>query len=358
MDAAPSEAATPPEAAVDVPYDAPDVGDPLRFDVRARGPFHVGFRQVMTTYTPPGGMPRTIPVSLWYPTWTTTGAHPRYNGIIIDSDSVVNAPPAPSPYGPRYPVHVYSHGYRGWGATSAFLMRYFATHGWVAIAPDHIGNLLGDTPDPLPTNVHYLRPLDITASLDAMERLPATDPFAGRLDTSRVLMSGHSFGTEAVWASSGATWDPDAISAACMPMSLCTAADLAVFRAGTRDPRVVAGIPMAGAINRQFFTATGHTSVRIPLFAMSGTDDPVGADVQWMSTAPMPLTWIEVRGGCHQFFALGGCANIGDDLMEPIVGVYALSLGRSVVLRDTSTAVADILAGRTVLSDTVTFHTR
>jgi hypothetical protein len=38
--------------------------------------------------------------------------------------------------------------------------------GWVAIAPDHTGNTLSDTPDPLPIDINYLRSMDITATLD------------------------------------------------------------------------------------------------------------------------------------------------------------------------------------------------
>ena len=107
-----------------------------------------------------------------------------------------------------------------------------------------------------------------------------------------------------------------------------------------------------------FFGPDGHSSVTVPLLAMSGTADPVGADVQFTTTAPLPLTWIEVLGGCHQFFALGGCTDIANDRQPVIVGAYALAFARRHVLHDSDPTVAGILDGSISVSDLVTFHGR
>lgn len=333
--------------------------DPLTWPVQQAGPYRVGYRRWSYTYTPQGTTsPRTIPLHVWYPTLARDGMHPTYSLIFRDPVSQTDAPPAASAHPDGYPVHVYSHGYQGFGPTSHFLMRHFASHGWLAIAPDHVGNLLADTPSPLPININYLRSRDVSAALDALDALPSTDPLHGRAVTRRAVLSGHSFGTHTVWASAGATFDVDAIRARCMPSGACTDADLAVFRAGLRDPRFVAGIPMAGSIRREWFGPTGHASVRIPLFAMSGSDDPVGADAQWMTATGLDLTWIDVRGGCHQYFALGSCANIPDSEQAPIVGAYALAFARRHLLDDRTPAVTAILDGTTRLSDRVTFQRR
>ena len=39
---------------------------------------------------------------------------------------------------------------------------------------------------------------------------------------------------------------------------------------------------------------------------MSGTADPVGADAQFMTTAPVDVTWIDARR-LPPVLALGGC---------------------------------------------------
>jgi predicted dienelactone hydrolase len=237
-------------------------------------------------------------------------------------------------------------------------MRHFASHGWIAVAPDHVGNTLTDTPATLPIDGNYLRSMDVSATLDALDALPMEDPLRGRASTRRAVLSGHSFGTHTVWSSLGATYDVAAIRARCLPMGQCTEADLAVFQAGLGDARFIAGIPMAGAIRREWFGAEGHRSVRVPMFSMSGTDDRVGADTQFMTATGIDLTWIEVRGGCHQYFALGSCANIPDSEQTPILGTYALAFARKHLLNDADPGTEAILSGTRMVSDRVAFQRR
>ena len=342
-----------------VPDDVPAVGDPLALDVRRAGPFHTGHRVLSITYTPRGSSgPRTLPLHVWYPTHAIAGPHPTYGRFFADPEAIDDAPLAPSAYAAGYPVHIYSHGDRGFAGTSHFLMRYFASHGWVVAAPEHVLNTLFDTPDPRPFTLYHLRAQDVSAALDTLAALPATDPLAGRLVTRRALLSGHSFGTHTVWSAAGATFDAAAVAPMCTDRVRCNSADVEVFRAGLGDARFVAGIAMAGSINRSLFGADGHRSVRIPLLSMSGTDDPVGADAQFMSTLPVDLTWIDVRGGCHQYFALGGCENIPDALQAPIVGAWSLAFARRHVLDDRDATVAGVLDGSIPLSDRVTLHRR
>lgn len=349
-----------PSQGSDVPNDEPPVGDPLTWSPRTRGPFHTGYRQIMYTYTPRGSaMPRTIPVHIWYPTRALNGRHPTYARLVMDPESIVDAPLAAPAHPGGYPVHIYSHGDRGFGGTSHFLMRFFASHGWISAAPDHVGNTLPEPViNPRPYALYHVRSQDVSAALDALTTLPAADPLSGRMQVARTLLSGHSYGTHTVWSSAGATYDIDAIRARCTEMVGCLPSDLPVFQMGLGDPRFVAAIPMAGSINRDFFGAMGHSSVRIPLLSMSGTADPVGADTQFMTTAPLRLTWIEVRGGCHQFFALGSCGEIPDTDQDPIVGAWAMAFARRHVLMDNSAAITSLLDGSMPVSDRVTVHLR
>lgn len=333
------------------------IGDWADWDPASPGPFAVGYRSFDHTYTPVGHTePRTLHVSVWYPTLLSDGPAARYSGVSVDREAILDAPLAESIYeGGSYPVHVYSHGDQGWGGTSAFLMRRFASHGWVALAPDHTGNTLTGNLDPRPPWLYYVRSTDVTAALDAVAALPSSDPLAGRLSLAEVIASGHSFGVHTMWASAGATFDvPSLRDELC---STCTEEELAAFAAGVGDPRIVGIIPMAGAINRRFFGETGHQSVSVPILSMSGTADPVGAEVQFTTTAPLPLTWIDVEGACHQFFALGcdGDAPLEEDT---IVGGFALAFARRHVLGDDSSQVSEILEGSRVLSARVHFMAR
>ncbi len=331
--------------------------DPASWPVDHLGPYRVGYRTFRHTYTPRGSsVPRTIPLHIWYPTLVAEGPHPTYALIFPDRQSYIDAPPAPPAYPRGYPVHVYSHGHRGFGPTSNFLMRYFASHGWISVAPDHTGNTLLESPEPRPAHLYYWRSLDVSAALDAVSRLDASDPLAGHLDTRAAVLSGHSFGTHTVWASAGATFDIDALRPNCTPATSCGADDIAEFQRGVGDPRFVAVMPLAGAISRDWFGPGGHRSVHVPVFAMSGSDDPVGADVQFATTAGIDVTWIEVRGACHQFFALGRCSMIDDSLQSPIVGTYALAFARRYLLGDTGSTVQTILDGTRAVDDRVTYH--
>jgi predicted dienelactone hydrolase len=340
----------------DIPVPAPTT---LDFDLRAPGPFRVGYRTISHTYTPAGAdAPRTLLLNLWYPTEATTGDHPSYVGLFEDEAAIEAAPLAPPVEPTGYPVHVHSHGHLGFGATSAFLMRHFASHGWVAIAPDHTGNTLADNIDPRPVAMYHLRSQDITASLDALASLPSADPLHGLARTAEVLLSGHSFGVHTVWATAGATFDAGALAAGCaegQPFHPCPAPDLAVFAAGLRDPRVVAAVPMAGAIRRDLFGPSGHTSVTIPLLALSGSEDPVGADAQHATTAGLDLTWLDIAGACHQTFALGFCDTLEPDVGFGIVNTFALAFARHHVLGDDAPGTLKLLDGSDTFSPLVTF---
>ena len=335
--------------------------DPLTFPVDAEGPYRAGWRGWDITYTPVGGTgPRTIGFNVWYPTEDEAGETVRYMDTFLDEESLGGATPAPPLVDGQYPVMVYSHGFQGWGGTSADLCRWFASHGWVVVAPDHTGNTLLDHSDPLET-LHYLaKPQDVSAALDTLEDLPSSDPLAGLADTSRVLLSGHSFGVYAVWAGLGGTYDADSVANACaggggLPAGECTADEQAAFTSGALDePRVVAGVALAGSIRRAFFGAEGHRSIHGPLLAMSGSEDPVGAQQQWDTVDQIDLTWIDIEGACHQTFALGSCDTLDAEVGFQIVNTWALAFGRAHVLGDDS--VSGILDGTEVVSELVTYQ--
>jgi len=351
-----STPATTDSGDVGVPQIPMPKGDLLSFPLDTIGPFHVGYRTIEITYTPPAQTtPRTIVVNLWYPTLDADGDHPAYLMIFKDKDALLGASLAP-PVDPKgYPVHVYSHGSSGFGGTSAFMARQFASHGWVYVAPDHLGNTLGAGEGKRPLSIYYLRSTDITASLDALEHLDTTDPLSGKCRTKHVVMSGHSFGTLTTWANGGTTFDTASIQAKCDKGEFsepCRPEEIAVFGKGLGDPRVTAGIPMAGD-ESDWIAKGGYDAPNKPYMLMTGTADVSGAGI-FGAVTTLDLTWLEFSGGCHQLFALGGCALFEEKLGWSLVNTYALAFARRYLLGDTSTKTARIVSGEDPLSDRVT----
>lgn len=351
------------------PSDAGDAGPPmpdgglLDWAVDAIGPFGAGYRSWKATYEPAGpGGSREITINVWYPTLDTEGVPPAYLGVFQDADVITDATLAPPVDPAGYPVHVYSHGNWGWGGTSSDMMRWFASHGWVAIAPDHAGNTLPENTDEIPFAIHYLRSMDITASLDALEALPAEDPLAGRCRTDRVLLSGHSFGSRTAWASGGATYDVAEIEAMCATgtdfADACTPEEIALFGAGLGDPRVAAGLPMAGGVGEEpgWFGLTGYDAVAKPYMLMTGSLDPVGGENVFERVTAIDFTWLDFVGGCHQLFALGGCPELDEVEGWALVDTYALAFARRHILDDPNAHIAGILDGSVVLSPKVVFE--
>ncbi len=339
---------------------APEGPDPLAWDVTDFGPYNVGYRTWTHTYTPPGDIgERTIEVHLWYPTEDTSGEGFRYLGVFLEEDAWVGATPAPPVHADGYPVHLYTHGHQGFAGSSAFLARRLASHGWVTIAPDHTDNTFIDNDSPRATSLFYTRSTDLSESLDQLDSVGVTH-LAGTPDTSKVLLSGHSFGSHSTWASGGATFDMEVIEDQCatgqVESGTCTPAEIEVFRGGLTDERVVAMIPMAGTPRESWFGPAGHLDVVHPILNMSGTDDDVGAQGMFDKSAGLDFTWIDVQGGCHQLFGLGACDNIPTDEGFSIVGTYALAFGRAHVLGDTGEATLGILDHTVEVSDRVAFQ--
>lgn len=334
--------------------------DPLAWDVAQPGQYSCGHRVLETTYQPPGGAPeRTIPVHVWYPSTATEGDHPTYKALFEDEHAFEDVPLAPSPWKSGMPVLVHSHGHQGFAGNSARLMCHFATHGWLAVAPEHVGNTLGDTPPVRPLALWFHRPLDVRAALDLVAAPPAGDPLEGTVDMGRVAMSGHSFGTYTAWAVAGASFDTASIQGECDAGNVaeCTPGALSVFKTDLGEPRAKVVVPMAGG-RSAFFGESGYDAARVPVLLMSGSLDPVGADTLFESVSGVDLTWVDVEGGCHQLFGLGNshlggqeCAALPDEEGFAIVNPWVLAYARYHVLEDRGEQIAGIVEGAESLSE-------
>ncbi|MEM9692751.1 MAG: hypothetical protein AAGA56_09415, partial [Myxococcota bacterium] len=193
---------------------------PLQAELSSPGAFPVGFREAELTYiAPAGGGERTLPYKIWYPA-VDGGEDPALYAVggIIELPGVGRALDGPAPAEGRFPLAVYSHGSGGENLVGYPFAELFASHGWVVVAPNHVGNTavdqLGGAVD-LFSRIVLNRVADVTAQLDAVEAWEGD--LAGLARTDRVFLFGHSFGGYTTFAGAGVDLDVDALRARCTP---------------------------------------------------------------------------------------------------------------------------------------------
>lgn len=178
------------------------------------GPYGAGSVEmefVKNAETPPNG-PRPLKTVIYYPT-DQASADPG-------AQIVVNAPLA-TDIGAQ-PLIMFSHGSCGIPVQSPFLNGLLASYGFIVAAPPHPGNQLGEPncgAREVQADSFLNRPADISFVIDQMIALSADESsmFFGHVDSTRIGMSGHSFG------------------------------GLTTFRVAALDDRIVAALPLAPA---------------------------------------------------------------------------------------------------------------
>lgn len=208
-------------------------------DPAAPGPYQVG---VMTVefVDPTREDGRTLVTEIWYPATdeaigmdTVTYAPEdifrpdaiEVLGNDITSEIVTTAvrdAPMRADAGP-YPVVFFSHGSGGIRMQSTYYTVDMASHGYVVVSPDHIGNTLSDiivTGDLTTADLAESlgnRPLDLSFVREELELLEEGDPLSEIMDFEHVGVTGHSFGalTSLRWMGQGA--DVDAVVAQAPP---------------------------------------------------------------------------------------------------------------------------------------------
>ncbi len=206
------------------------------------------------------------------------------------------------------PVVVMSHGLGSSPSAFAYLGRHLASHGFAAVIPQHIGSdatrrqslLLGIVGSDINPVEFIDRPLDITYTLDELERLSQSDPtLMGRMNLRQVGAIGHSFGGYTVLALAGADPNTQRLRQYCAdsPPSLnaaptlqCLADRLPAFNYHLRDPRIKAAFAIS-PITSVVLGPESLSKIDIPTMLMGGSDDFVASVVQeqihpfiWLTT--------------------------------------------------------------------------
>jgi predicted dienelactone hydrolase len=206
------------------------------------------------------------------------------------------------------PIILFSHGMGGSRENYGYLGRFWAAHGYVCVHTQHIGSdtavwenapagqvnhtlrLAARDPSNAPNRV-----ADIHFVIDQLIKASqAGGPLRGRLDTTRIGMSGHSFGAMTTMAIAGQVYATAAGATYSSP-----------------DPRVKAAIAMSTPVprNRDFWPAA-FAGMRIPCLHMTGTLDesPLGETspgqrrVPFDHTRGAPAWLITFAGGDHMVF--------------------------------------------------------
>lgn len=164
--------------------------------VETPGDWAVGVRSAEVT----GARGRVLPVQIWYPVdpESVGDAEPAtypFPGLSVPSGmGLADAPVAPGPF----PLVVYSHGNGGLRYVSAFVTEHLASHGFIVVAPDHVGNtaidvFAGTSEDR--AQVALDRPVDVSETISAaLAGETGFEDTAPQTDPENIGVIGHSFG--------------------------------------------------------------------------------------------------------------------------------------------------------------------
>ena len=191
----------------------------------------------------------------------------------------------------KTPVVIFSHGLSAKPENYAKKAKHLASYGFFIVMPQHPGSddiytnefKQGYYPDVSELNEFINRPLDITYTLDELERLNARE-FEGRLDLENVGIYGHSYGGYTALAIAGATPTPNfsQLERDCnlelgqLDTALllqCRALKLEPKSYDFRDERVQAVIA-ANPVNASIFGENGMSQIKIPIGIGAGSYDP------------------------------------------------------------------------------------
>ena len=246
---------------------------------------------------------RALPVEVWYPTEATDGALTSYligemGGLKLKDDSTFVLAEPPAAEGP-WPFVIFSHGYGAIRNQSLQLCEVLASHGFVVVSADHVGNTAADEFNGIAVDFDTAaaqRPADVKTLLDAfLGEEPPADMLKGQINAQEVGITGHSFGGYTALVGVGGLASAGAAG----------------------DPRIKAIAPISPGA--QAMTEDDWAAVNVPTLFLAGTADTV-TPIEPSVTGPYaamegrPRYRVDVHGATHTHFA--NICRIGNLLIE------------------------------------------
>jgi predicted dienelactone hydrolase len=330
-------------------------------DPAAWGPWDVGSEE-RTFTSPTSGL--LMPVQVWYPTTTDVTLTHLYDDL-LEGQALDGTDPD---CGETRPVLVFSHGNGGVRFQSIFLAEHLASHGFVVVAPDHVGNTFFDFGDVSTEELMFRRPTDVAETFDW---LIAESDLSGCVDRDAgYALSGHSFGGYTTLAVAGAlldvetsaTWCAETDEWLCDGVSEWAAVNPDESVADLSDPRVWAAVPMAPAGYEALLG--GLEQIAVPTLVLGGDrdsltsmDEQVGPLYEGLAVSPRHLG--ELVGADHFTFSNAcelaptyeGCNDpdgMGVETAHPLINSVTTAFLRQVL--------GDDRAGETLPPTDVSWH--
>ena len=292
----------PPEPDPPAPSPAPAPDEPDE-----PGPYAPG----VTTLTWDDATGHRHTVEVWYPAITFDRRLPDpYPGFNVTRQGLRDADADLT--GAPYPLVAFSHGLQATRLQSIFITEHLASHGYVVVAPDHVGSLILDTVRNRLVEVAMRRPSDVRAAVDRVfADAQGTGPLAGLISDDRYAMMGHSFGAFTALALSGGTLDVDAAVDWCAdPPTAANGCNhinpnrfdpAAVASTDLSDPRVMATVAFSPGLWWTFGPNGSSLANLPPTLMLAGTRDfildyDVEARPTWQASPSASLLSVEDAG--------------------------------------------------------------
>jgi predicted dienelactone hydrolase len=237
-----------------------------------------------------------------------------------------------------FPLVIISHGLGSTRNSFAYLAGYLATGGITVVTIEHSGSndqqlfaLLEGRSDAVVSDEEFLRrPLEVSLTLDALDRAQAIDPaLRGQINLEQVGVVGQSFGGYTGLTLAGADLDLENLGQECPPglvsinpsiLLQCQATRLGNPEGSLRDPRIKS-LLVINPIGSILLGEQGYGQVDLPVMVISGTADTIAPA---FPEQIQPFTWLGssdrylvlVDRGTH-FSAIGDVAENEQPLTIP-----------------------------------------
>ena len=256
------------------------------------GPYPAGTEE----YEAPSREGLTLPVQVWFPAAEATDEVHTYDDLLAGGAWDAAEPDCAA----SHPVIVFSHGNSGIRYQTFSVMEFFASHGWIVAAPDHVQNTFLDFDMDLWPQIAMRRPWDVADVFDwlAAETVDVDSDLHGCIDPGAgYAVMGHSFGGWTTYAVAGAALDMDLLVASCHvdPVEGCDAVDAWVADhpgetvSDRSDARVWAAVPWAPAWHEFFNGAIAD--IDVPTTVIGGDRDTL---TEWDDTVLPSYTELTV----------------------------------------------------------------